>query len=167
MYQKRKQYKDMRAINRIIIHCSATPEGKDYTVDTIRKWHKQKGYSDIGYHYVIYRDGSIMKGRPLDKVGAHTVGYNTGSVGICYIGGLAKDCKTPKDTRTKEQKESLLKLVHSLKEQFPNATIHGHNEFAAKACPSFNVQEWYKKEYLPFVESLKKNNNYIYKCNLK
>jgi N-acetylmuramoyl-L-alanine amidase len=167
MYQKRKQYKDMRAINRIIIHCSATPEGKDYTVDTIRKWHKQKGYSDIGYHYVIYRDGSIMKGRPLEKIGAHTVGYNTGSVGICYIGGLAKDCKTPKDTRTKEQKESLLKLVHSLKEQFPNATIHGHNEFAAKACPSFNVQEWYKKEYLPFVESLKKNNNYIYKCNLK
>lgn len=157
----------MRAINRIIIHCSATPEGKDYTVDTIRKWHKQKGYSDIGYHYVIYRDGSIMKGRPLEKIGAHTVGYNTGSIGICYIGGLAKDCKTPKDTRTKEQKESLLKLVHSLKEQFPNATIHGHNEFAAKACPSFNVQEWYKKEYLPFVESLKKNNNYIYKCNLK
>lgn len=157
----------MRAINRIIIHCSATPEGKDYTVDTIRKWHKQKGYADIGYHYVIYRDGSIMKGRPLEKIGAHTVGYNTGSIGICYIGGLAKDCKTPKDTRTKEQKESLLKLVHSLKEQFPNATIHGHNEFAAKACPSFNVQEWYKKEYLPFVESLKKNNNYIYKCNLK
>lgn len=157
----------MRAINRIIIHCSATPEGKDYTVDTIRKWHKQKGYSDIGYHYVIYRDGSIMKGRPLEKIGAHTVGYNTGSIGICYIGGLARDCKTPKDTRTKEQKESLLKLVHSLKEQFPNATIHGHNEFAAKACPSFNVQEWYKKEYLPFVESLKKNNNYIYKCNLK
>lgn len=157
----------MRTINRIIIHCSATPEGKDYTVDTIRKWHKQKGYSDIGYHYVIYRDGSIMKGRPLEKIGAHTVGYNTGSVGICYIGGLAKDCKTPKDTRTKEQKESLLKLVHSLKEQFPNATIHGHNEFAAKACPSFNVQEWYRKEYLPFVESLKKNNNYIYKCNLK
>lgn len=157
----------MRAIKRIIIHCSATPEGKDYTVDTIRKWHKQKGYSDIGYHYVIYRDGSIMKGRPLDKVGAHTVGYNTGSIGICYIGGLAKDCKTPKDTRTKEQKESLLKLVHSLKEQFPNATIHGHNEFAAKACPSFNVQDWYKKEYLPFVESLKKNNNYIYKCDLR
>lgn len=157
----------MRAINRIIIHCSATPEGKDYTVDTIRKWHKQKGYVDIGYHYVIYRDGSIMKGRPLDKVGAHTVGYNTGSIGICYIGGLAKDCKTPKDTRTKEQKESLLKLVYSLKEQFPNATIHGHNEFAAKACPSFNVQDWYKKEYLPFVESLKKNNNYIYKCDLK
>jgi N-acetylmuramoyl-L-alanine amidase len=167
MYQKRKQYEDMRAINRIIIHCSATPEGKDYTVDTIRKWHKQKGYSDIGYHYVIYRDGSIMKGRPLEKIGAHTVGYNTGSIGICYIGGLAKDCKTPKDTRTKEQKESLLKLVHSLKEQFPNATIHGHNEFAAKACPSFNVQDWYKKEYLPFVESLKKNNNYIYKCILK
>jgi N-acetylmuramoyl-L-alanine amidase len=167
MYQKRKQYRDMRAINRIIIHCSATPEGKDYTVDTIRKWHKQKGYSDIGYHYVIYRDGSIMKGRPLEKIGAHTVGYNTGSIGICYIGGLAKDCKTPKDTRTKEQKESLLKLVHSLKEQFPNSTIHGHNEFAAKACPSFNVQDWYKKEYLPFVESLKKNNNYIYKCNLK
>ena len=143
----------MRAINRIIIHCSATTKSKNYTVDTIRKWHKQKGYSDIGYHYVIYRDGSIMKGRPLDKVGAHTVGYNTGSIGICYIGGLAKDCKTPKDTRTKEQKESLLKLVHSLKEQFPNATIHGHNEFAAKACPSFNVQDWYKKEYLPFVES--------------
>lgn len=136
----------MRVINKIIIHCAATPEGKDYTVEQIRQWHtspkpKGNGWKDIGYHFVIYRDGSVHPGRPIEQIGAHTSGYNANSIGICYIGGCAKDGKTPKDTRTTEQKAALVKLVTELRRRFPNASVHGHNEFANKACPSFNVQK--------------------------
>lgn len=132
----------MRTINKIIIHCSATPEGKDFTVQQIRQWHvKGNGWRDIGYHYVIYRDGSIHKGRAIEQAGAHTSGHNANSIGICYIGGCAADGKTPKDTRTTAQRAALVKLVNELRSQFPGATVHGHNEFAAKACPSFNVQK--------------------------
>lgn len=130
----------MRKIYKIIIHCSATPEGREYTVADITTWHKQRGFSSIGYHYVIYLDGSIHEGRPLENVGAHTLGENANSIGICYIGGMDKDNKHPKDTRTQEQKESLIKLVADLKKEFPEVTVHGHNEFANKACPSFNVK---------------------------
>lgn len=129
-----------RTINKIIIHCSATPEGKDYTVNQIKQWHLARNFSDIGYHYVIYRDGSIHKGRPESTVGAHTTGYNNNSIGICYIGGLASDGKTPKDTRTDKQRQALIKLVHDLKKKYPKASVHGHNEFANKACPSFIVK---------------------------
>lgn len=133
----------MRRIDKIIIHCSATPEGRDYTVGTIRSWHVQgNGWKDIGYHYVIYLDGSVHGGRPLEQAGAHTAGHNAHSIGICYIGGVAADGKTPKDTRTLQQREALARLVGTLREQFPGATVHGHNEFAAKACPSFNVKKW-------------------------
>ncbi len=131
----------MRQIEEIIVHCSATPEGKDYTVADITKWHKQKGYDTIGYHYVIYRDGSIHVGRDLDIVGAHCKGHNAYSIGVCYIGGLAEDGKTAKDTRTLEQKEALIKLLKGLNIVFP-ATKHnifGHRDFANKACPSFDA----------------------------
>ncbi len=94
----------MRKIKEIIIHCSATPEGKDFTVQDIDKWHRQRGFKGIGYHYVIYRDGSTHQGRDLECAGAHCMGHNANSIGICYIGGVAKDGKTPKDTRTEEQK---------------------------------------------------------------
>ena len=134
----------MRIINEIIIHCSATPEGKDYTVEQIRQWHKQRGFSDIGYHYVIYRDGSIHSGRPIERIGAHCLKHNAHSIGVCYIGGVAKDGKTPKDTRTDAQKESLIKLIKELKAKYPKATVHGHREYANKACPSFDVKNEYK-----------------------
>ena len=136
----------MRKISKIIIHCSATAEGKDYTVEQIRQWHtlpkpKGNGWADIGYHFVIYRDGSMHTGRPIEKAGAHTLGHNANSIGICYIGGCAADGKTPKDTRTEAQRVALIRLVGDLRRQYPGATVHGHNEFAAKACPSFNVQK--------------------------
>lgn len=134
----------MRAINEIIVHCSATPEGKDFTIDDIDRWHKQAGYTKIGYHYVIYRDGSVHKGRQDFEVGAHCYGHNTKSIGICYIGGVAKDGKTPKDTRTVEQKKALLALLKQLKETYPEAKIYPHYKFAKKACPSFNIEEEYK-----------------------
>ncbi len=135
----------MRSINEIIVHCAATREGRDFTVEDITRWHKARGFATIGYHYVIYRDGSIHEGRPLEQIGAHCVGHNKHSIGICYIGGCASDGKTPKDTRTPEQKEALLSLLRRLKARFPNATIHGHREFAAKACPSFDAFREYKQ----------------------
>ena len=133
----------MRNIDKIIIHCSATPEGRKVTVDEIRQWHLQRGWKDIGYHYVIYLDGTIHKGRPESVIGAHCSGYNKNSIGICYIGGCDKNMQ-PKDTRTVGQKRALIEILRRLKRDYPNATLHGHNEFAKKACPSFNVKEEYK-----------------------
>lgn len=136
----------MRLIDKIIIHCLATPEGKHFTVADVRRWHTTptskggRGWSDIGYHYVIYLDGSVHKGRPIEIAGAHTLGQNKNSIGIAYVGGCAADGKTPKDTRTDAQKKALRELVTELQKEYPNATIHGHNEFANKACPSFNVK---------------------------
>ena len=135
--------KSKRVITEIIVHCTATPEGKDFTVDQIRQWHKARGFADIGYHYVIYRDGSINDGRDVDLVGAHTTSHNTHSIGISYVGGVAKDGKTPKDTRTEEQKATMLSLLLDLRRMYPNAKIYGHRDFANKACPSFDA----KKEY--------------------
>lgn len=140
------QSPNIRRIDKIVLHCSATPEGKDYTVAQIRQWHLARGFSDVGYHYVIYRDGSVHCGRPENQVGAHTTGHNPHSIGICYIGGCAatKNAKgeyPPKDTRTPEQRASLVSLVAEMRRKYPGATVHGHNEFANKACPSFNVQK--------------------------
>lgn len=132
-----------RNIKELIVHCSATPEGKDYSVDTIRQWHLQRGFSDIGYHYVIYRDGSIHIGRDESIIGAHCTGHNSYSIGICYIGGCASDGKTPKDTRTTEQKQSLVKLLKELKTKYPQASIHSHKDFTNKACPSFDATKEY------------------------
>lgn len=135
--------KSSRNINELIVHCSATPEGKSFTTDDIKKWHLARGFSDIGYHYVIYLDGSVHAGRSIDKIGAHCTNHNSHSIGICYIGGVAKDGKTPKDTRTAAQKESLVKLLKDLLVLYPKASIHGHRDFANKACPSFDATKEY------------------------
>ncbi|WP_286718186.1 N-acetylmuramoyl-L-alanine amidase [Devosia sp. 63-57] len=129
-----------RPISEIILHCAATPEGKDFTVADIRAWHKQRGWSDIGYHYVVYRDGRVMLGRPVGQVGSHVAGRNTGTIGICYIGGTSADGKAAKDTRTAAQQASLLWLVRELVARHKGVRrISGHNEYAAKACPCFSV----------------------------
>ena len=133
-----------RTITEIIVHCTATPEGKDYTVDDIRRWHKEQGWSDIGYHYVIYRDGSIHEGRDVKYSGAHCTGHNANSIGVVYIGGVSKDGKTAKDTRTKAQKRALLQVMRTLRAAYPSARIYGHRDFAKKACPSFDAKEEYK-----------------------
>lgn len=129
----------MRRIDKLIIHCTATREGEDFSVNDIRRWHLARGWSDIGYHYLIRLDGTIERGRPIKKIGAHCKGQNKYSVGICYVGGCDEDMK-PKDTRTPEQREALHALLLELKTVYPLATIHGHNEFSSKACPSFDVQ---------------------------
>lgn len=135
--------KSRRKINKIIVHCTATKEGIDYTVNDVRKWHLGRGYSDIGYHYLIYRDGSVHNGRDVDIIGAHCSGYNSNSIGVCYVGGLDKK-GDPKDTRTEAQKESLLRLLTELRSLYPDAKIHSHKDFANKACPSFDATKEYK-----------------------
>lgn len=132
----------MRFINEIIIHCTATPEGRHHTVADIRAWHKAQGWSDIGYHFVVYLDGSVHKGRPVEKVGAHVSGRNTGTIGVVYVGGVAKDGKTAKDTRTPAQKAALIKLCKDLIREYDTIKkVSGHNQYAAKACPSFDVRK--------------------------
>ena len=134
----------MREINKIIIHCSATKEGVNVSAATIKRWHVQgRGWSDIGYHYVIGLDGAIEYGRPIIRQGAHVIGENSDSIGICYIGGLS-DKKRAKDTRTEAQKKALIKILKTLTHIYPNATIHSHFEFANKACPCFNAGQEYE-----------------------
>lgn len=130
----------MRHIDEIIIHCAATVEGKHFTVEDIDRWHKERGWKGIGYHYVIYLDGSVHKGRPDEEIGAHTVGHNKNSIGICYIGGLNSK-KLPADTRTPEQKEALRNLIEELKHKYPIKKISGHYMYANKACPCFDVEK--------------------------
>ena len=145
----------MRKIDKIILHCAATPEGKDFTVKDIRNWHLQRGFSDIGYHFVIYRDGTVHRGRAVEFAGAHTLGQNKNSIGICYIGGCAADGK-PKDTRTPEQRFALFKLVYELMQQYniPISKVFGHREFANKACPSFDMNI-FRKELQTFINNRK------------
>lgn len=139
----------MREINKIIVHCSATPENRDVSVETIRKWHvEERGWSDIGYHFVITLDGTIKEGRPVARQGAHTRGYNKGSIGICYIGGVDIDLKA-KDTRNEAQKESLVNLICDLKDKY-GGTVYGHNDFSSKECPSFNAKKEYENISLRF-----------------
>lgn len=134
----------MRKITEIIVHCSATPEGQNFTAEDIDRWHKQKGWQGIGYHYVIYLDGSVHKGRNEEVIGAHCLGHNAYSIGVCYIGGLDKWTKAPKDTRTNAQKQALIDLLKSLKEKYPNAIIYGHRDFSKKDCPCFDAKNEYK-----------------------
>ena len=134
----------MREINKIIVHCSATREGENFDVAEIRKWHLARGFNDIGYHFYIDLYGEIHKGRDISKIGAHCKGHNRNSIGICYCGGVEADGKTPKDTRLECQKESLIAVLRTLKAMYPEAEIHGHRDFANKACPSFDATKEYE-----------------------
>ena len=149
--------KSRRYIDKIVVHCTATPAGKDYTVNDIRKEHLRQGWSDIGYHYVIYRDGEIAEGRDVNIAGAHVVGYNTNSIGVAYVGGLSRDGKKACDTRTNAQKEALASLLKELKTIYPEAKIYGHRDLSPdknkngiiepfewiKECPCFDAMKEY------------------------
>lgn len=131
----------MRELNRIILHCTATPSWREVSVDEIRRWHVEgNGWSDIGYHYVILLDGTVARGRPLDVAGAHVKGHNKDSVGVVYVGGTDVTGQ-PQDTLNSNQLFGLYKVVTSLRNLFGPLTLHGHNEFSDKACPSFIVSE--------------------------
>jgi len=129
----------MRKIDEIIIHCSATPDGRDHSVADITAWHRARGFRTIGYHYLVHIDGRVERGRPESEIGAHCLGHNARSIGVCYVGGLASDCKTPRDTRTPEQRRMLRELVKGLQRKYRGAKVYGHRDFAAKACPCFDV----------------------------
>lgn len=128
----------MRKINKIILHCSATKAGQNFSVSDIDAWHRARGFRCIGYHYVVYLDGSIHVGRPESETGAHCLGQNGNSIGICYIGGLDA-AGNPADTRTPQQKTALREIADRMRRKYPGATLHGHREFAAKACPCFDI----------------------------
>lgn len=132
----------MRTITKIIVHCTATPASRNYTVDDIDAWHRERGFNGIGYHYLIYLDGTIASGRPETQIGAHCKGHNAESIGICYVGGL-DDKGRHRDTRTIEQRASLLILLTLLKQRYPGATIHSHSDFAPKSCPCFDATAEY------------------------
>lgn len=131
----------MRKIDLIVIHCADTYARMDIGVKEIREWHLKRGLSDIGYHYIIRRDGTIEQGRTLETIGAHASGYNSRSIGICYAGGK-DDNGRPEDNRTPEQIQTMNDLVTSLKQQFPNAQISGHGSLPGvhKSCPCFSVE---------------------------
>ena len=145
----------MRQIDLIVIHCTATKEGSDFDVDTIRSWHvNRRGFRDIGYHFLIRLDGTIEKGRPIDQPGAHAKGYNKHSIGVVYVGGLNKDGK-PKDTRTVAQYHALRRCVETLKVIYGEMDVVGHRDLSVdlngdgmigkdewmKSCPCFSMSE--------------------------
>lgn len=130
-----------RNIDLLIIHCSATPRAMNIGAAEIRQWHLAKGWKDIGYHYVIRRNGEIETGRPEIQVGAHVEGHNANSIGVCMVGGINKTGAAEANF-TAAQWVSLERLIRILKAKYPQATVHGHREYAKKDCPSFSVQEW-------------------------
>lgn len=145
----------MRAVKLVVIHCSATPEGRVITAADIDQMHRRRGFSGIGYHRFIRLDGTVERGRPDIVPGAHVAGHNIDSIGICYAGGLDKNGK-PKDTRTPAQRAALLKVVNEYLAKWPSARVCGHRDLSPdkdrdgkvekhewlKACPCFDVKAW-------------------------
>jgi len=143
----------MRNINRIVIHCSATKMNVDFTSEQVDAEHKARGFRCWGYHFYIRKSGEIEKMRRVEEIGAHVSGYNTDSIGVCYEGGLDVKGK-PSDTRTEEQKASLLLLVEKLTKDHPIVQINGHRDLSPdldgdgivepnewiKICPCFDVK---------------------------
>ncbi|MDE5560312.1 MAG: N-acetylmuramoyl-L-alanine amidase [Bacteroidaceae bacterium] len=133
----------MRRITIIIIHCSGVSPGQSSPASVIDTWHRKRGWSGIGYHYVVLRDGTVETGRPESRVGAHCTNHNRYSIGICYEGGLDEDGR-PADTRTEAQKESLRQLIDTLRRQYHDAIVLGHNDLDPhKACPCFDAAKEY------------------------
>jgi len=126
-----------RYIDSIIIHCSATEYTRHYTAEDINQWHLEAGYNEIGYHYVIYTDGTVVEGRDLNKEGAHAKGYNNYSIGICLVGGTGPDGIAYDNGYSTEQYKSLHDIIMRIDEKFPIEAIAGHKEIpdVNKACP--------------------------------
>jgi len=138
-------WKPIREVEYLVIHCSATPEDMDIGAEEIKRWHLQRGWLDIGYHYVIRRDGTVEKGRNDNVPGAHARGYNEKSLGICLIGGVEFDKHTPEANYTHAQWDSLEHLVRTLKGDHEDAEVIGHRDLPGvnKACPSFDAPRWW------------------------
>ena len=138
------QFKQRPATDFIVVHCAATKASMDIGVREIRQWHVQQGWLDIGYHFVIRRNGTVENGRPHDVIGSHVKNYNSRALGICLAGGIDDNGK-PQNNFTPEQFASLKLLLVAYKRQYPQAQIVGHHDLdSGKACPSFKVSEWLK-----------------------
>lgn len=139
-------WKPITAVNFLVVHCSATSEDMDIGAAEIKRWHLQRGWLDIGYHYVIRRDGKVEKGRPTNVPGAHARGFNHLSLGICLVGGVESDKKTPEANFTHAQWESLELTLRELKRAYPEAEVLGHRDLpnTQKQCPSFDVRSWWE-----------------------
>lgn len=132
----------------IAIHCAATPPSADIGAKEIRQWHRAKGWIDIGYHFVIRRNGRVEKGRPEDVVGAHVEGHNSNSIGICLVGGVKEGAPgKAQNNFTPAQFAALAELLRDLKTRYPQAEVRGHRDFVGvrKSCPSFDVRQWLKE----------------------
>lgn len=133
-----------QATNLVIIHCADTPAGMDVGAKEITAWHRQRGYLDIGYHYVIRRDGRLEAGREQEEIGAHALGRNKDSLGVCLVGGRGPGGKA-ENNFTPAQFAALRALLARLRAEYPGVKIIGHREVnPEKACPSFDVQAWLK-----------------------
>lgn len=134
------------AVRFIAVHCAATPPDADVGVEDIRKWHKDKGWADVGYHYVIRRDGTLEAGRSMEYQGAHVQGHNHESIGICLVGGVNK-ANQPDANFTAAQYASLESLILALLPRYPGAAVRGHRDFpgVTKACPSFDAPAWWSR----------------------
>ena len=149
----------MAKLKRLVLHCTATPEGREVSSADIRHWHCDpvskggRGWKQVGYTDMIHLDGKVerlVKNNEDANVDPWEVtngaaGYNSTSRHVVYVGGVAKDGKTPKDTRTAAQKKAMETYVKDFHRRFPGIPIVGHNQLAAKACPSFDVPEWLKE----------------------
>ncbi len=144
----------MRKINWLVIHTAATRPGMDIGAKEIRQWHKAKGWSDIGYHYVIRRDGRVEKGRPDARVGAHVAGHNRDSLGICLVGGV-NDNLVPENNYTEAQWKALEELLHKLVQKYPEGKVRGHRDFpgVSKACPCFDAEPWAARHGFPVASN--------------
>lgn len=133
----------MRKVKDIILHCSYTRPTHDVDVETIRRWHvEDRGWRDIGYHWVIRRSGQIQPGRPESEPGAHVAGHNSNSIGVCLVGGMAEDSSAPDCNYTAAQWAALAWLVADILERHPDAKVSGHRDYAAKECPCFDAKAW-------------------------
>lgn len=129
----------------LTIHCAATPDGRDVKAETISQWDQAK-FGQTSYHWVIELDGTAKRTLLDTQKGAHTGGKNTGNIGVCYVGGVDKANKVPKDTRTPAQRKATAEIVRSYQARFPELIVRGHRDWpgVAKACPSFDVAAWVK-----------------------
>jgi N-acetylmuramoyl-L-alanine amidase len=131
----------------LVVHCSATKPSMDIGLREIKRWHvDDNGWRDVGYHYIIRRNGEVELGRSNRDTGAHAAGYNHKSISLCMVGGMAED-NSAENNFTAQQWTALLDLVKQIKVDYPEANVIGHNEISEKECPSFDVQQW-KKENL-------------------
>lgn len=133
----------------IVIHCADTYERMDIGAADIRKWHvEERGWSDIGYHKVIRRDGTIETGRDIDVSGAHAAGFNAVSVGVCLVGGRGEDDEA-ENNFTPQQFESLQEVIDELWTKYPEAKVLGHRDLpdVQKQCPAFDVRDWMMETY--------------------